>query len=102
MELTKKNGGNFDSSRLKQSLGELPGIAKGLPADEELSDAEIEFLHDWLEEHFSITFAFPANVIHARIKEVPEDGVITEEERSHLVDTLKIPGLHTWSRFHTS
>ena len=90
MSLKEPNSGNFDPSRLKQPLGELLGLARGLLADEELSDTEIAFLHDWLEERYSITSAFPGNVIHARIKEVLEDGVITEEERSHLVDTLNM------------
>ena len=90
MSLKEPNSGNFDPSRLKQPLGELLGLARGLLADEELSDTEIAFLHDWLEERYSITSAFPGNVIHARIKEVLEDAVITEEERSHLVDTLNM------------
>jgi NAD-dependent DNA ligase len=78
------------SSKLKQSLGELLGLARGLMADQELSNSEIRFLHEWLEERFLITSSFPGNVIDQRIKDVLEDGVITEEERSHLVDTLNM------------
>jgi NAD-dependent DNA ligase len=78
------------SEKLKQSLGELLGVARGLMADEELSDSEIHFLHDWLEDRYAMTSSFPGNVIHGRIKEVLEDGVITEEERSHLVETLNM------------
>jgi NAD-dependent DNA ligase len=78
------------SEKLKQSLGELLGLARGLMADEELSDSEIHFLHDWLEDRYAMTSSFPGNVIHDRIKEVLEDGVITEEERSHLVETLNM------------
>jgi len=37
-----------------------------------------------------MTSSFPGNVIHERIKDVLEDGVVTEEERSHLVDTLNM------------
>ena len=59
-------------------------------ADQELTDSEIHFLHEWLEERYSMTSSFPGNVIHERIKEVLEDGVVTEEERSHLVDTLNM------------
>lgn len=77
------------SAQLKQSLGELLGLAKGMLADQELSDSEIRFLHDWLEKRYHMTSSFPGNVIHKRIKEVLEDGVVTEEERSHLVETLK-------------
>ena len=78
------------TSSLKQSLGELLGLARGLMADEELTNSEIRFLHDWLEERYEMTSSFPGNIIHQRIKEVLEDNVITEEERSHLVETLNM------------
>ena len=79
-----------DNSSLKQSLGELLGLARGLMADQDLSNSEIRYLHEWLEERYLMTSSFPGNVIHERIKEVLEDGVITEEERSHLVSTLNL------------
>ena len=78
------------SATLKQSLGELLGLARGLMADQELTDSEIHFLNEWLDDRYVITSSFPGNVIHDRIKEVLEDGVITEEERSHLVSTLNM------------
>ena len=78
------------SETLKQSLGELLGLARGLMADQELTDSEIHFLNEWLEERHSMTSSFPGNVIHERIKDVLEDNVVTEEERSHLVDTLNM------------
>jgi len=82
--------GSFDSAATRQSLGELLGIARGLLADQELSNDEIRYLNEWLEERYWIASEFPGNVIHGRIREVLEDGVITEEERSHLVDTLNM------------
>jgi len=90
MSTDDRNAASFDSSALKQSLGELLGIARGLLADEELTDDEIHFLSDWLEQRYAMMSSFPGNVIHDRIKAVLEDGVITEEERSHLVDTLNM------------
>jgi len=78
------------SETLKQSLGELLGLARGLMADQELTDDEIRYLNEWLESRYSMTSSFPGNVIHDRIKEVLEDGVVTEEERSHLVNTLNM------------
>ena len=78
------------SETLKQSLGELLGLARGLMADQELTDSEIHFLNEWLDERHSMTSSFPGNVIHERIKDVLEDSVVTEEERSHLVDTLNM------------
>lgn len=80
--------GGFDAAATRQPLAELLGIARGLLADRQLSDGEIRFLGDWLEQHYKVASAFPGNVIHDRIKSVLEDGVITEEERSHLVNTL--------------
>jgi len=79
---------NFSSDSLKKSLNELLSLARGLMADDELSDSEILFLHEWLEDRYSITSSFPGNVIQARLQEVLEDGIITEEERVYLVDTL--------------
>ena len=78
------------SETLKQSLGELLGLARGLMADQELTDSEIHFLNEWLEDRHTMTSSFPGNVIHERIKDVLEDGIVTEEERSHLVETLNM------------
>lgn len=86
--MTLNDAENFSSDVLKKSLNELLGLARGLMADQELTDAEILFLHDWLEDRYAITASFPGNVIHARIKDVLEDGIITEEERYYLVETL--------------
>lgn len=84
------SSGNFSADALKQSLGELLGLARGILADQELSDSEIEFLQQWLEERYAMTSSFPGNVIYNRIKEVLADGIVTEDERSHLVETLNM------------
>jgi hypothetical protein len=81
---------SLDFATARRPLGELLGIARGLMADAELGDHEIRFLNDWLEAHYSIASSFPGNVLHERIRTVLEDGVITAEERSHLVDTLSM------------
>jgi NAD-dependent DNA ligase len=73
----------------KQSLGALIGIASGLLADRTLSDAEIRFLHDWLDAHDEARFGWPGDIIHQRVEAVLADGVITEGERAYLVDTLQ-------------
>lgn len=90
MNSDSEDFGSYDSAAARQSLGELLGIARGLLADQELSDDEIRFLNEWLEERYWIASEFPGNVIHERIRDVLEDGMITEEERSHLVETLNM------------
>lgn len=78
---------DFDAAL--ESMGELLELARGLLADAELSDEEAHYLHQWLENRQWIASSFPGNVIYERVRRVFEDGVITVEERSHLVDTLQ-------------
>jgi NAD-dependent DNA ligase len=73
----------------KQSLGALLGIATGVLADRQLLDDEVRFLNTWLTEHDELAHSWPGDVVHARIKNVLADGIISEEERSHLVETLR-------------
>ncbi len=80
--------GKYDANALKEPMGELLGLARGLMADQKLGDSEIEYLNEWLGKRHDIKATFPGNVIYERIGEVLADGVITEEEREHLVLTL--------------
>lgn len=73
----------------RRSLGALVGIAQGLLCDEVLSDKEIHFLKNWFNENDEICQSFPCDVIHLKVKEVLQDGIITEEERDHLVKVLR-------------
>lgn len=76
-------------NEMNRSLGALLGIAQGLLCDNILSDDEIVFLDAWLTDNDAIATAWPGDVIHARVKAVLLDGVITEGERTHLVGTLQ-------------
>ncbi|MBL0143768.1 MAG: BRCT domain-containing protein [Betaproteobacteria bacterium] len=76
------------ANEMKRSFGALVGIAQGLLGDRQLSDQEIGFLNEWLQANDAIATAWPGDVVHTRIKAVLADGVVTEEERSHLVETL--------------
>lgn len=78
-----------DNNRLVQGCGSLLGIATGLLADRQLNDAEIRFLQDWLSAHDSISTQWPGDVVYARVKQMLADGVVTEVERQHLVETLE-------------
>jgi hypothetical protein len=74
---------------LNRSMGALVGIAQGLICDRHLNDDEVAFLCLWLEANESISLTWPGDVVYARIKEVLEDGVITEPERTYLIETLQ-------------
>ena len=74
---------------LNRSLGALVGIAQGLICDAHLNDSEITFLNSWLNGNENVSLSWPGDVIHARVKDVLADGVVTGEERKYLLETLQ-------------
>jgi len=85
--VTGKAGGT-DAGLLGRSCEALWGICTGIMADKELSDEEIRFLDQWLQDNKEIATMWPGDVVYARVQEVLADGVITEDERDHLKETL--------------
>lgn len=77
------------TNQLNQSFASLVGIATGTLADRELRDSEIHFLKQWLEANSAIATTWPGDLIYARVSAVLADGVITESERLHLIETLQ-------------
>jgi len=57
-------------------------------ADGKLNDDEIMFLATWLDDHQAITSYWPGDILASRVKQVIADGVITDDEREHLMSTL--------------
>jgi NAD-dependent DNA ligase len=76
-------------NEMRTSCAALIGIVQGLLADGHLNDQEIRFLGDWLSSAQNIALSWPGTVICAQIQHALADGVITAEERAHLVDTLQ-------------
>jgi NAD-dependent DNA ligase len=74
---------------MKRSLGALVGIAQGILCDRKLVNEEIQFLNAWLVENDTIAAEWPGDVVHQRVRAALADGVITEDERVHLVQTLQ-------------
>lgn len=71
------------------SLQMLIGICSGISADGKINDDEIHYLQTWLAENRRIASAWPGNVLSSRIMAVLADGVITGEERSHMLETIR-------------
>jgi NAD-dependent DNA ligase len=80
----------IETAIIVKSLNSLMGIVSGLVSDGELNDREILFLKTWCDENRHIAGEYPANIIYRRVHEVLIDGVITDEEREHLLTELKI------------
>jgi NAD-dependent DNA ligase len=79
----------IETALIVKSLNSLMGILSGIISDGDLNDKEILFLKTWSMENPHIASEYPANIIYRRIHEVLLDGIITEEERSHLLIELK-------------
>jgi polyhydroxyalkanoate synthesis regulator phasin len=77
-----------DARLLKRTCESLLGISAGLVADGELNSQEIQFLSTWLSENRALAESWPGEVIFKRVRDVLEDGVITDVERAYLLETL--------------
>lgn len=75
-------------NEMRSSCAALVGLVQGVLADGQLNDDEVRFLGRWLTEAQNVSMTWPGTVISAQIQAALADGVITPEERAHLVDTL--------------
>lgn len=71
-----------------RQVSELIGVARGLVADGELNDHEIEFLHRWLAANSSSQANPMVALLLERIRDIYADGYVDESERNDLTDTL--------------
>jgi NAD-dependent DNA ligase len=83
-----RNGLFLGAAIADRQVTQLIGIAQGLIADSSLNDAEVNFLHKWLVANDAAqSNPFIATLLR-RIEEVLEDGVIDDDERTDLHDTI--------------
>lgn len=80
----------INQRNITKALNTLMGIVNGIVCDDVLSDNEVHYLSTWLKENHDVARAYPGNVIYRRIYEVLQDGVVTTEERDHLLRELKV------------
>lgn len=73
-----------------RQVSELVGLARGLIADNELNDSEIEFLHRWLVANAAARENPVIGLLLERIRDIYSDGFVDETERGDLTDTLKL------------
>jgi NAD-dependent DNA ligase len=73
---------------LNRAVEHMIGLVTGIIADRALHDMEIKLLRTWLDEHSIVTQTWPGFVVARKIEEVVADGVVTDAERSHLLEVL--------------
>lgn len=83
--LANQDGNPGNMAQINELLGFLTGIA----SDGVLNDREVGALSSWLDQHNAIRDTWPASVIIDRLNVVLEDGLISEEEREDLLQTLQ-------------
>ena len=84
-EFLNRVGGERISSR---QIDELIGISRGLVADNQINQAEIEFLQKWLAVNVSVSGHPLIARLYKRINDVMADGILDDEEKIELLDTL--------------
>lgn len=71
-----------------RQIDELIGIARGLIADGHINQAEVEFLQKWLVANAHISDQPVIRVLYSRVGEILGDGIVNEDEKGELLDTL--------------
>lgn len=74
---------------LTKSIQLLSGIVTGIVADGHLHDLEVQMLSTWLTANPAVSRVWPGSAISRHLQEVLADGVITAEERTHLLSELQ-------------
>jgi hypothetical protein len=71
-----------------RQIDELIGVARGLVADGQINQPEVEFLQKWLAANAIISDQPVVRVLYRRINQMLADNVLDEEEKIELLDTL--------------
>jgi NAD-dependent DNA ligase len=85
-KLLNQLGGDRIATR---QIDELIGLARGLIADDQLNEKEAEFLQTWLAANLHITNQPVIRDLYRRVTEMLGEGVLGQDEKSELLDTLK-------------
>lgn len=78
-----------DDVASKAQVNELLGFLSGIASDGVLNDREVNALSNWLNRHDEVRTAWPACVVIERLDNILEDGLISDEEREDLLQTLQ-------------
>ncbi len=81
--------GDQSTGGAEESINQLLGLLMGMAADNRLTDLEFQALRQWLADNPQVADTWPANQLIKRIEAIMADGVLDEEERSDLLETLK-------------
>lgn len=78
-----------------RQIDELIGLAKGIVADGSVHQREAEFLQSWLAANVSVSGNRMIGGLYRRVASMLSDGVLDDEERHELFETLTAFGAET-------
>lgn len=84
-----RNGKFLSHEISSRQVTELIGVARGLIADAELRDCEIEFLYKWLAANDAAHANPVIGILMERIRDIFSDGYVDEQERTDLASVLE-------------
>lgn len=82
-------GGDRITSR---QIDELIGIARGMAADGQINQPEVEFLQKWLAANLSISDQPVIRTLYTRVSEILSDSSVAPDEATELLETLNALG----------
>lgn len=74
--------------RQSRDISELIGVCKGVLADGTVNLQEAIFVLQWLESHDECLTTWPASELHSTLDSFLEDGILSPQEESQLLETL--------------
>ena len=74
---------------LRKATQVLTGICAGIASDSRINEQEIHYLQTWLAEYPEVAAAWPGYMLADRIRTALADGVITAEEQTDILETLR-------------
>jgi len=79
-----------DALRLDdRKIDEMIGICKGIISDKMINHQEADFLSKWLSNNSKIAHRWPAKILYQRINKMLKDGILEQDEKTELFDTLR-------------
>ena len=83
-----KRAASSVTSDLSHACKSLLHVIGAIISDKHLHDSEINFIYSWIKDHPSVSSAWPGNVITQQLDQILFDGLVSEDERSFLLNSL--------------
>lgn len=78
-----------NDSSLESKINEFLALITGVISDDIITEEEIFSISSWIENNIDVEYEWPIYSINETIKIILKDGVITDEEKNHLLNCIK-------------